>query len=177
MQCLQESTARAWFLWYSIYWNVKVINRNFRRTSQATCLSWFLYKMNVSLCSCLEYDLLEECRYQLKVFFLVFQAFFLVYALGCLTVYYGEVRDWIDGDTIHLGLFWYEFFAKYYQHCMLLIPKEGIPRRIIGKLFLTSSSISAYNILVWKFCLTWQIQLPKYRQAGSSCRGRLFVAS
>lgn len=61
--------------------------------------------MNVSLCSCLAYELLEESRYQFKLFFLVFQAFFLVYALGCLTVYYGEVRAWTNGGTIHLDLF------------------------------------------------------------------------
>lgn len=56
----------------------------------------FLYKINLRLCSCMEYKLQEESSCQLNLLCLFFQAFFLVYALGCLSIYYGEVRDWVN---------------------------------------------------------------------------------
>lgn len=54
----------------------------------------------------MECKLQEESSYQLNLFCLFFQAFFLVYALGCLSIYYGEVR-------VSLDMFWSEIFTYY----------------------------------------------------------------
>lgn len=56
----------------------------------------------------MEYKLQEEFSFQLNLFCLFFQAFFLVYALGCLSIYYGEVRD-----LLGIPLVWICFGLKF----------------------------------------------------------------